>query len=80
MFFDFISCPTRVTCYQLQQGASAAVGDDNTAVRAAIIAFIPKPTSVDDCLDPESRQNRGLQGAVTGRLLCPVDYDWDNPV
>ncbi|KAJ7202897.1 hypothetical protein GGX14DRAFT_653456 [Mycena pura] len=64
---------------RLQQGAAAAVGDDNNAIRAAIIAFVPKPTAVDDCLDPESRENRGLEGAVTGRLLCPVEYDWDDP-
>ncbi|KAJ7217139.1 hypothetical protein GGX14DRAFT_561657 [Mycena pura] len=62
-----------------EQGAAAALGDDNNAIRAAIIAFVPKPTAVDDCLNPESRQNRGLEGAVTGRLLCPVDYDWEDP-
>ncbi|KAJ7201024.1 hypothetical protein GGX14DRAFT_658743 [Mycena pura] len=65
----------RQTLKELQQGAAAAVGDDNNAIRAAIIVFVPKPTAVEDCLDPESRQNRGSEG----RLICPVDYDWDDP-
>jgi hypothetical protein len=30
-------------------------------------------------LDPEDRKDRGLQNDIMGRLLCPIDFDWDNP-
>jgi hypothetical protein len=35
--------------------------------------------------DPEARiptkekEGRGIENDSTGRLLCPIDYNWDNP-
>lgn len=30
-------------------------------------------------LNPEDCKDRGLQNDVMGRLLCPIDFDWDDP-
>lgn len=30
-------------------------------------------------LNPDSRANRGIQHDATGKLLCPIDFDWDDP-
>ncbi len=27
---------------------------------------------------PEERTGRGLQNDMTGRLLCPIEFDWDD--
>lgn len=34
--------------------------------------------SADPPLDPDSRDGRGFNHDDIGRLLCPVEYDWDN--
>ncbi|KAF8890441.1 hypothetical protein BD779DRAFT_1438543, partial [Infundibulicybe gibba] len=31
-------------------------------------------------LDPDSRANRGFGHDLCGHYLCPIEYDWDNPV
>jgi hypothetical protein len=25
------------------------------------------------------KEDRGISNDITGRLLCPIDYDWDDP-
>lgn len=30
-------------------------------------------------LSPKVKEGRGINNDVTGRLLCPIDYDWDDP-
>ncbi|KAF8222820.1 hypothetical protein L208DRAFT_1426222 [Tricholoma matsutake] len=30
-------------------------------------------------LNPEDCKDRGLQNDVMGRLLCPINFDWDDP-
>jgi hypothetical protein len=29
-------------------------------------------------LPPTSKGNRGFEHDITGRLLCPINYNWDN--
>ncbi|KAJ7703533.1 hypothetical protein B0H17DRAFT_1194067 [Mycena rosella] len=63
----------------LRSGARNARSDDTKNVREAIVPWLnilfPK---MDPPLDPDSRDNRGLYHDDTGRLLCPIDYDWDD--
>ncbi|KAJ7664765.1 hypothetical protein B0H17DRAFT_951902, partial [Mycena rosella] len=63
----------------LRSGARNAHSDDTKNVREAIVPWLnilfPK---MDPPLDPDSRDNRGLYHDDTGRLLCPIDYDWDD--
>ncbi|KAJ7203742.1 hypothetical protein GGX14DRAFT_647825 [Mycena pura] len=66
------------TLTEFQHGASAAVGDDNNSIRSAIIAFLPLPSTVEEALDPSSRENRGLESSITGPLLCPTVHNWNN--
>ncbi|KAM6489009.1 hypothetical protein JOM56_014326 [Amanita muscaria] len=65
---------------QLQAGANDARGDDVLKIRAAVAKWLneqtPPPTPL---LNPDSRSNRGIQHDVTGKLLCPIDFDWDDP-
>ena len=34
----------------------------------------------DTLLDQDTREGRGLQNDYTGRLLCPIKYDWEDPM
>jgi len=36
-------------------------------------------TQMQDRLSTRSRAERGICNNVTGRLLCPIEFDWDNP-
>ncbi|KAJ7123861.1 hypothetical protein C8R43DRAFT_958999 [Mycena crocata] len=76
-----VSCDVHELSHMLSQlrlGASGAMGDDNNSTRAAIIDWIEK--SLTAPLSPSSRVNRGIEGDVTGPLLFPVDYDYNDLV
>ena len=30
-------------------------------------------------LSSKGKEECGISSDVTGRLLCPIDYDWDDP-
>lgn len=30
-------------------------------------------------LSPKGKEERGISNDITGRLICPIDYDWDDP-
>ncbi|KAM6503772.1 hypothetical protein JOM56_000715 [Amanita muscaria] len=65
----------------LQAGANDARGDDVLKVRAAVSKWLneqnPPPMPL---LNPDSRSNRGIQHDVTSKLLCPIDFDWNDPI
>jgi hypothetical protein len=29
-------------------------------------------------LSPKGKEERGISNDITGRLICPIDYDWDD--
>ncbi|KAJ7173698.1 hypothetical protein C8R46DRAFT_1189872 [Mycena filopes] len=62
---------------QMAKGATGANGDDVNSVRAAMAGFIGK--GAKDPLVATSRHNRGPEGEVTGPLIFPVDYDYNDP-
>ncbi|KAI5988497.1 hypothetical protein EDC04DRAFT_2873243 [Pisolithus marmoratus] len=54
---------------QLNKGADSARGDDAASLKSAV-----KPE--EPALRSDEKDGRGFDHEVTGRLLCPVDYDW----
>jgi hypothetical protein len=40
-------------------------------------------TDNSDCNTPhlssKGKEERGISNDITGRLICPIDYDWDDP-
>ena len=53
------------------------MGDDNNTIRIAMVEWIGKNAKTP--LLTSSRLHRGLEGDITGPLLCPVDYDFKDP-
>ena len=73
---------TDLCSIQLLDGTNNARSDDISRMKWAVANFLngrlnnpPIPS-----LDVNTRDGRGLQNVFTGRLLCPIKYDWEDPV
>lgn len=60
---------------QLRKGADAARANDTTSMRAAVAHWF---SDAGPPLDPESRANCRLSHTDSGRLLRPIESDWDD--
>ncbi|KAI5995964.1 hypothetical protein EDD15DRAFT_2365545 [Pisolithus albus] len=64
-------------CKELQKGADGARGDDSATLKMAIAQWL---NASQPCPDPpfnlREKNERGFNHEMTGKLLCPVDYDW----
>ena len=67
---------------QLLNGANNARSDDISRMKSAVADFLNQRLNgpPDPPLHLDVRDNRGLQNDFTGRLLCPITYDWEDPV
>jgi hypothetical protein len=65
---------------QLQSGATDARSDDTTRLKASVAEWLNsrKPTETQARLSSKKKSERGICNDVTGRLLCPIDFDWDD--
>jgi uncharacterized protein DUF6698 len=64
------------TPIELQKGANNARGDDVLSIREAVANWLNKGYPSHTPLDISSRGSRGIKHETTGRLLCPIEYDW----
>jgi hypothetical protein len=74
--WTFLDC-----CYmKLRKGAAGARGDDAANLKPAIVSWLIDlyPDEKPAPLSPSNKTERGFEHDVTGRLLCPVDYDWQD--
>ncbi|KAJ3825181.1 hypothetical protein F5880DRAFT_1611328 [Lentinula raphanica] len=64
---------------QLESGANSARSEDihNGAMELADWLNQRSP-SPEPQIDRQTRTGRGFIHELTGRLLCPIDFDWDN--
>jgi hypothetical protein len=64
---------------KLQTGANDARSDDTSRLKVAIAEWLNERGEPNTRLSAKVKSERGLSNDLTGRLLCPIDYDWDNP-
>ncbi|KAG2738150.1 hypothetical protein P692DRAFT_20759487 [Suillus brevipes Sb2] len=68
-------------CNKLNRSADAARGDDTTSLKFAVASWLmqtsPTPNPV---ISNRDKSCRGFCHDTTGKLLCPVDYNWDDAV
>lgn len=67
---------------QLLDGANNARSDDTARVKPIIASLLNNRMNGPAIppLDLDTRDGCGLQNDFTGRLLCPIKYDWDDLV
>ncbi|KAG1729738.1 hypothetical protein EDD22DRAFT_960839 [Suillus occidentalis] len=66
-------------CNKLNRSADAARGDDTTSLKFAVASWLmqtsPTPNPV---ISNRDKSCHGFYHDTTGKLLCPVDYNWDD--
>jgi hypothetical protein len=66
----------------LQTGANDARSDDTSRLKIAVAEWInsrsPSTTNAPSHLSAKGKDERGINHDITGFLLCPIDYDWDD--
>ncbi|KAF7348818.1 hypothetical protein MVEN_01401800 [Mycena venus] len=63
----------------LRSGSRNARSDDTKNVREAIVPWLVAALpELSPTLDLDSRENRGIYHDDLGRLLCPVEFDWND--
>ena len=68
-------------------GANDARSDDTSQLKAAVANWLncdqrhgcDEATGSGSRLSATHRLERGISNDVTGHLLCPIEYDWDDP-
>ncbi|KAF8176488.1 hypothetical protein BJ912DRAFT_930701 [Pholiota molesta] len=63
---------------QAQKGANDARSDDVRRIKEEVALWLNFEYAPAPPMLVKSRSDRGLQSEVAGRLLCPIEYDWDN--
>lgn len=59
---------------------NSARSDDTKGLKQAIIDWITDGKQHDPNLKRNAKAGRGYQSDITGRLLCPVGVEWDDPL
>ncbi|KAH7911082.1 hypothetical protein BJ138DRAFT_1186543 [Hygrophoropsis aurantiaca] len=62
---------------KLTTGADGARGDDASQLKKTIPLWLPTEAGRPR-IKPRDKTGRGFYHNVTGQLLCPVDYNWDD--
>jgi hypothetical protein len=63
--------------WQLRKGAAGARGDDAANLKPAVASWITELSKNPIIpISPTSKSDRGFEHDITGRLLCPIDFDW----
>ena len=64
---------------QLRKGASGARRDDAANMKPAVVSWLTELLGNPVVpLTPNNKSERGFEHDLTGQLLCPMEYDWDD--
>ncbi|KIK34860.1 hypothetical protein CY34DRAFT_62996, partial [Suillus luteus UH-Slu-Lm8-n1] len=64
----------------LRQGADSARGDDTSKLKGLVSEWVNREFKPDPPVDPDDKHSRGFTNDACGRLLCPAELDWNDPV
>jgi hypothetical protein len=63
---------------QLQKGANDGRSDDIRCVKEEVTIWVNQTYSPSVLLNLKNHDNHGFQNNFTSRLLCPIEYSWDD--
>ncbi|KAG2158531.1 uncharacterized protein EDB93DRAFT_1076642, partial [Suillus bovinus] len=55
-------------------------GDDSLKLKTLIAEWVNREFKPDHPVDPNNKHSRGVSNDTCGRLLCPAEFDWNDPV
>ncbi|KAG0695443.1 hypothetical protein DFH29DRAFT_814170, partial [Suillus ampliporus] len=64
----------------LRQGADGAWGDDTSKLKSLVADWVNCELKPNPPVDPDDKNCCGFVNDVCGRLLCPTELDWSNPI
>jgi len=70
---------------KLQSGANHAHSEDTTRLQVAITGWLnacrphEKGANFTPRVSAKWKEEHRILNDITGQLLCPIDYDWDDP-
>ncbi|KAG1760571.1 hypothetical protein EDD22DRAFT_780969 [Suillus occidentalis] len=65
---------------RLRQGADSARGDDTSKLKTLVPDWVNREWRPDPPVDPEDKYCRGFAHDMCGKLLCPTELDWNDPI
>ncbi|KAG1830310.1 hypothetical protein EV424DRAFT_1315590 [Suillus variegatus] len=65
---------------KLRQGADSARGDDTAKLKSLVPNWVNHEFKPNPPVDREDKHCRGFVHDICGRLLCPTELDWQNPI
>ncbi|KAG1843914.1 hypothetical protein DFJ58DRAFT_844158 [Suillus subalutaceus] len=76
---DYVHMMKMVGFLHPRQGADSARGDDTSKLKTLIAEWVNRKFKPDHPVDPDDKHSRGFSNDACGRLLCPAEFDWNNP-
>ena len=64
--------------FQLQDGATNARSNDVLRIMNVVTIWINQQYPEEPQLSTTNHQGRGIHHLITGMLLCPIQYDWND--
>ncbi|KAG2107617.1 uncharacterized protein F5147DRAFT_774064 [Suillus discolor] len=55
-------------------------GNDCSKLKTLIAEWVNREFKPDHPVDPDDKHSHGFSNDACGRLLCPAEFDWNNPV
>ncbi|KAF8421736.1 hypothetical protein L210DRAFT_989996 [Boletus edulis BED1] len=63
----------------LRKGGDGAQGDEASTLKREVVTWLSELYSpINPPISPSIKSDRGLENGVTGCLLCPIEYDWND--
>ncbi|KAG2743101.1 hypothetical protein P692DRAFT_20878957 [Suillus brevipes Sb2] len=65
---------------KLKRGADSACGDDMGTLKELIASWVNIEYRPPSLIRPDDKHHRGFMNDACGKLLCPAEWHWDDPV
>ncbi|KIK41886.1 hypothetical protein CY34DRAFT_12728 [Suillus luteus UH-Slu-Lm8-n1] len=65
---------------KLKRGADSARADDTATLKELVASWVNTECHPTTLIKPDDKHHRGFANDACGKLLCPVEWSWDDPI
>ncbi|KAG2740047.1 hypothetical protein P692DRAFT_20881304 [Suillus brevipes Sb2] len=65
---------------KLKRGADSARGDDTGTLKELVASWVNIEFNPTTLIRPDDKHHRGFANDASGKLLCPAEWRWEDPV